>query len=77
MSLFGWSYPPGCSGPPDDDRAISPLSESVLSLLEDAEMPTPICDKIMLLIGDWESEKVAEFAAAEAEFAASERERKP
>jgi len=19
MGLFGWSYPPGCSGPPDDD----------------------------------------------------------
>lgn len=19
-SIFGWSYPPGCSGPPDDDR---------------------------------------------------------
>lgn len=20
MSIFGWSYPPGCSGPPDEDR---------------------------------------------------------
>ena len=20
-SIFGWSYPPGCSGPPDDDEA--------------------------------------------------------
>lgn len=20
MGAFGWSYPPGCSGPPDDDR---------------------------------------------------------
>jgi hypothetical protein len=20
MSVFGWSYPPGCSGPPEDDR---------------------------------------------------------
>lgn len=19
MGIFGWSYPPGCSGPPDDD----------------------------------------------------------
>lgn len=19
-SIFGWSYPPGCSGPPDDDE---------------------------------------------------------
>lgn len=19
MSIFGWSYPPGCSGPPDED----------------------------------------------------------
>jgi hypothetical protein len=19
MSIFGWSYPPGCSGPPDDN----------------------------------------------------------
>jgi hypothetical protein len=21
MSIFGWSYPPGCSGPPDEDAA--------------------------------------------------------
>lgn len=20
MGIFGWSYPPGCSGPPDDDE---------------------------------------------------------
>jgi hypothetical protein len=21
-SIFGWSYPPGCSGPPDDDEGL-------------------------------------------------------
>lgn len=21
MSKFGWSYPPGCSGPPEDDHS--------------------------------------------------------
>lgn len=24
MGVFGWSYPPGCSGPPDDDYPDEP-----------------------------------------------------
>lgn len=23
MGIFGWSYPPGCSGPPEQDSALS------------------------------------------------------
>lgn len=30
MSLFGWSYPPGCSDPPDEDEAIELKSVMLL-----------------------------------------------
>lgn len=29
MSIFGWSYPPGCSGPPDDDRPCEVCGRNV------------------------------------------------
>ncbi len=54
MSEFGWSYPPGCSGPPDDEKPISELEEAVLVLLEDAGIPTEVNDQIMKLIQDAE-----------------------
>jgi hypothetical protein len=51
MGRFGWSYPPGCSGPPGDDAgAVSDLQEAVLGLLEDAGIPTETNDAIMKLI---------------------------
>lgn len=54
-SIFGWSYPPGCSGPPDDDYAPSELVENVLGLLEDAEVDPAVSDKVVALIEDWEN----------------------
>lgn len=57
MSKFGWSYPAGCSGPPDDIPAPSDLVEAVLGLLEDAFVPTEINDKIVELIEGWEAAK--------------------
>ncbi len=54
MSKFGWSYPPGCSGPPEPP-CPSNLVEDVLGLLEDAGVDTEINDKIVKLIELWES----------------------
>ena len=57
---FGWSYPPGCSGPPYDGGDPSELVENVLDLLEDADVPTEINDQIVKLIETWEDRKIAE-----------------
>ena len=53
--IFGWSYPPGCSGPPDDKPA-SELVENVLELLEEAGVPDAINDEVVKLIEEWETE---------------------
>ena len=39
MSIFGWSYPPGCSGPPEEERSI-----------EGGDFPTEceVCKKSLL-----------------------------
>lgn len=36
MGKFGWSYPPGCSGPPDDEREFPPEYEALWQHLEEA-----------------------------------------
>jgi len=51
MSLFGWSYPPGCSGGPyDNDLGPHPLSEEICALLEqlgcDQERIDYICQEV-------------------------------
>jgi len=56
-SIFGWSYPPGCSGPPDEGPGPSVLVEEVLGLLEDAGVPEQINDQIEKLIETWEQDK--------------------
>lgn len=39
MSLFGWSYPPGCTGPPDE-----PILCEVCGLEDDCICPEcPVC----------------------------------
>lgn len=35
MSKFGWSYPPGCSGPPDDDALTGCLHCGLEPLADD------------------------------------------
>lgn len=32
-SIFGWSYPPGCSGPPEDVEVIQPKCKKCHSFL--------------------------------------------
>lgn len=49
-SIFGWSYPPGCSGVPDDESTISPESEEIYSILEDAECEQEIIDKVTIIV---------------------------
>ncbi len=40
MGTFGWSYPAGCSGPPDDERPC----EICQAPEEDCECPAcPVC----------------------------------
>lgn len=56
-SIFGWSYPPGCSGPPDDMPEGSPLVDELLGALEDAGVPTEINDKIVKMVEVWETER--------------------
>lgn len=58
-SIFGWSYPPGCSGPPEYPDP-SPLEDAVLALLEEAGINTETNDQIMTLI------QVAEATKAQA-----------
>jgi hypothetical protein len=47
-SIFGWSYPPGCSGPPDDDTTC--LACGLDSELEAEKggcncSPCPVCEE--------------------------------
>lgn len=39
--IFGWSYPPGCSGPPDDDYDDSICAWCGKKLPDDFEEGTP------------------------------------
>jgi hypothetical protein len=60
MGKFGWSYPPGCSGPPDEDvddticaRCWSPLPEIPLNPPAAGEQETwefnGFCDAVCFL----------------------------
>jgi hypothetical protein len=49
-SVFGWSYPPGCSGPPGDDYVPSKESEEAYVLLENAEVDQGIIDKVCEIV---------------------------
>jgi len=49
-SIFGWSYPPGCSGVPDDEADISPQSEEISGILEDADVEQEIIDRVVKIV---------------------------
>lgn len=63
MSKFGWSYPPGCSGPPDDDVSVSEEEIQVRELLENALVDEEIIDQVEKIVGGvvekylWERDK--------------------
>lgn len=52
-NIFGWSYPPGCSGPPEGPNP-SELEEKIYALLEEAGVSQEYLDKICILIEDAE-----------------------
>lgn len=50
MADFGWSYPPGCSGVPDDDAPECQEAERVRELLEEAGTDEAIIDEVETVI---------------------------
>lgn len=48
--IFGWSYPPGCSGPPDDYDDVSPQSEEVYVILEEADCKQEVIDAVCKIV---------------------------
>jgi hypothetical protein len=45
--------------PPAEEDGVTDLQERVLILLEQADIPTPVCDSIMALIAKAEAESIA------------------
>lgn len=52
MSMFGWSYPPGCSGTPYDDDDMCPESEQAWEILEKEGVNEEIIEQITNIIDD-------------------------
>lgn len=50
MSIFGWSYPPGCNGPPDDGGDPHPASEQICEILTDAEVDQAVIDQVTSIV---------------------------
>jgi hypothetical protein len=69
-SIFGWSYPPGCSGPPEGDDP-TPLQEAVWELCEKRGLAAPAIERVQAVLIEEEAAILeAEYAAqAEAEYA--------
>lgn len=49
MGIFGWSYPAGCSGPPEYPDP-SPESEQVWAMLEEAGLDDPIIEGVCKIV---------------------------
>lgn len=63
MGIFGWSYPPGCSGPPDDDcPGPHPSEEQLDELLTGAGVDPAIVDKACEILGGVVKQLLAEQA---------------
>jgi hypothetical protein len=58
MGIFGWSYPPGCSGPPDTEGPDDALADSVYDLLGDID--DAITDKVFEFCRKLRSDAYAE-----------------
>jgi hypothetical protein len=57
-SIFGWSYPAGCSGPDATEPYVSEFSEEACRFFEDHGVSQEYIDKIMVLIDEWERDLV-------------------
>ena len=51
MGMFGWSYPPGCSGPPEEPD-IHPKAEEAWAILEEACVDEAVIEKVIKIIDD-------------------------
>lgn len=51
MADFGWSYPPGCSGPPEEPD-LPPEAERVWEILERAEVDEEIIEQVNSIVID-------------------------
>ena len=60
MSIFGWSYPPGCSGVPDDESTMSEQSEEIWAILEKAGVDESLILKVVNIVDDLAIEAMAE-----------------
>lgn len=58
MGIFGWSYPAGCSGPPDTEGPDDALIDSVYDLLGDTD--DAIIDKVVEFAKKLRSDAYAE-----------------
>jgi hypothetical protein len=73
MSKFGWSYPPGCSGPPDDDYPCEVCGryddDCLCPVCEVCDhVGNPACYELHGLVRT--QEQIASLANKEAEWAA-------
>lgn len=55
-SIFGWSYPPGCSGPPEYPDP-SPLEDAIYGLMEDAGFDDKAIDSVLEKVIEVQNEK--------------------
>jgi len=88
MSKFGWSYPPGCSGPPEEDTKSEAMAEAIYEALEPLrakiDMGYEECEKVheqielnlMKIVGDAYDEGYADGCRHEIEGMANERNRR-
>ncbi len=51
MGIFGWSYPPGCSGPPEEPD-MHPKSEEAWGILEEAGVDESVIEKVIAIIDE-------------------------
>ena len=62
MSIFGWSYPPGCSGPPEDEEGA--VWEDDVCAWCGASLPTPPIDEDTAPGSSWAFEGVCDAQCA-------------
>ena len=75
MSKFGWSYPPGCFGVPDDE-VPDPPAESIRTaeLLEAAGVEQDVIDAVCRIVDQLAAERDAECPQCLERWAAELRE---
>lgn len=71
MGFFGWSYPAGCSGPPDP--APNPKSEEAWAIMEAAGVDESVIESVCKIIEDLATEAGRECPRCAAAWARDEQ----